>query len=151
MIQRIQSVFLLAVAVLSGLLMAGDLIVLDNGTGTLFSVGFTGLGEVGGKLLQRLWPLSAIIALVPALALAAIFLYKKRGLQMRVTMFILLLSIGTLILGAFYIYMFDRKVDVSLIWKVKALFPLLSAILAWLAYRKILQDDLLVKSYDRLR
>lgn len=151
MIQRIQSVFLLAVAVLSGLLMAGDLIVLDNGTGTLFSVGFTGLGEVGGKLLQRLWPLSAIIALVPALALAAIFLYKKRGLQMRVTMFILLLSIGTLILGAFYIYMFDRKIDVSLIWKVKALFPLLSAILAWLAYRKILQDDLLVKSYDRLR
>ena len=151
MIQRIQSVFLLAVAVLSGLLMAGDLIVLDNGTGTFFSVGFTGLGEVGGKLLQRLWPLSAIIALVPALALAAIFLYKKRGLQMRVTMFILLLSIGTLILGAFYIYMFDRKIDVSLIWKVKALFPLLSAILAWLAYRKILQDDLLVKSYDRLR
>ena len=151
MIQRIQSVFLLAVAVLSGLLMAGDLIVLDNGTGTLFSIGFTGLGEVGGKLLQRLWPLSAIIALVPALALAAIFLYKKRGLQMRVTMFILLLSIGTLILGAFYIYMFDRKIDVSLIWKVKALFPLLSAILAWLAYRKILQDDLLVKSYDRLR
>jgi peptidoglycan/LPS O-acetylase OafA/YrhL len=151
MIQRIQSVFLLAVALLSGLLMAGDLIILDNGTGTLFSVSFAGLGEVGGKFLQRLWPLSVIIALVPAMALAAIFLYKKRNLQMRVTMLIVLLSIGTLILGAFYIYMFDRKIEVSLIWKVKALFPLISAILAGLAYRKILQDDLLVKSYDRLR
>jgi hypothetical protein len=151
MIQRIQSVFLLAVAVLSGLLMAGDLIILDNGTGTLFSVSFAGLGEVGGKFLQRLWPLSVIIALVPAMALAAIFLYKKRNLQMRVTMLIVLLSIGTLILGAFYIYMFDRKIEVSLIWKVKALFPLISAILAGLAYRKILQDDLLVRSYDRLR
>jgi len=151
MIQRIQSVFLLAVAVLSGLLMAGDLIILDNGTGTLFSVSFAGLGEVGGKFLQRLWPLSVIIALVPAMALAAIFLYKKRNLQMRVTMFIVLLSIGTLILGAFYIYMFDRKIEVSLIWKVKALFPLISAILAGLAYRRILVDDMLVKSYDRLR
>jgi len=151
MIQRIQSVFLLAVAVLSGLLMAGDLIILDNGTGTLFSVSFAGLGEVGGKFLQRLWPLSVIIALVPAMALVAIFLFKKRNLQMRVTMFIVLLSIGTLILGAFYIYMFDRKIEVSLIWKVKALFPLISAILAGLAYRKILQDDLLVRSYDRLR
>ena len=87
-----------------------------------------------------------IIALVPVMALAAIFLYKKRSLQMRVTMLILLLSIGTIILVVFYIYMFDRKIEVSLIWKVKALFPLISAILAGLAYRKILQDDLLVKS-----
>jgi len=151
MIQRIQSLFLLAVAVLSGLLMAGDLIILDNGTGTLFSVSFAGLGEVGGKLLQRLWPLSVIIALVPVMALAAIFLFKKRSLQMRLTMLILLLSIGTIILGAFYIFMFDRKIEISLIWKIKALFPLISAILAGLAYRKILQDDMLVKSYDRLR
>jgi len=151
MIQRIQSLFLLAVAVLSGLLMAGDLIILDNGTGTLFSVSFAGLGEVGGKLLQRLWPLSVIIALVPVMALAAIFLFKKRSLQMRLTMLILLLSIGTIILGAFYIFMFDRKIEISLIWKIKALFPIISAILAGLAYRKILQDDMLVKSYDRLR
>ncbi|MBE0667040.1 MAG: DUF4293 family protein, partial [Bacteroidales bacterium] len=52
---------------------------------------------------------------------------------------------------AFYVMMFNRKIEVSLIWRIKALFPLISAILAWLAYRKILQDDLLVKSYDRLR
>jgi len=137
--------------VLSGLMMTGDLMILDNGTGTLFSVSFAGLGEVGGKLLQRLWPLSVIIALVPLLALTAIFLYKNRSLQMRVTMLMLLLSLGTLILGAFYVIMFDRKIEVSFIWKVKVLFPLLSAIFAWLAYRKIMQDDLMIKSYDRLR
>ena len=56
MIQRIQSLFLLAVAVLSGLMMAGDLIILDNGTGTLFSVSFAGLGEVGGKLFRDSGP-----------------------------------------------------------------------------------------------
>jgi hypothetical protein len=151
MIQRIQTLFLLAVVVLSGLMMTGDLIILDNGTGTLFSIGFAGLGEVGGKFLQSLWPLSVIIALVPLLGLTAIFLYRNRKLQMRVTMLLLLLSLGTIILAAFYVMMFNRKIEVSLIWRIKALFPLISAIFAWLAYRKILQDDLLVKSYDRLR
>jgi hypothetical protein len=151
MIQRIQTLFLLAVVILSGLMMIGDLIIMDSGTGTLFYISFAGLGEVGGELLQRLWPLSVIIGLVPVLALAAIFLYKNRPLQMRITMFILLLSLGTIILGAFYVIMFDRKIEVTVIWKVKALFPLISAILAWLAYSAIRKDDLRVKSYDRLR
>lgn len=70
---------------------------------------------------------------------------------MRITMFVLLLSLGTLILGAFYVLMFDRKIDVTVIWKVKAVFPLVAAILAWLAYRAIMKDDLKVRSYDRLR
>jgi hypothetical protein len=151
MIQRIQTLFLVAVAILSGLILTGDLVIMDSGTGTLFNISFAGLGEVGGRLLQRLWPLSFIIGLVPVLALAGVFLYKKRTLQMRITMFILLLSIGTIILGAFYVIMFDRKIDVTIIWKVRALFPLISAILAWLAYRAIMKDDLRVKSYDRLR
>jgi hypothetical protein len=151
MIQRIQTLFLLAVVVLSGLMLTGDLLVMDSGTGTLFSISFTGLGEVGGKLLQRLWPLSFIIVLVPVLALAAIFLFKNRPMQMRITMFILLLSLGTIILGAFYVIMFERKIDVTVIWKVRSLFPLISAIVAWLAYRAIMKDDLRIKSYDRLR
>ena len=124
---------------------------MDTGTGTLFNITFAGLGEVGGKLLQRLWPLSIIIGLIPVLALAAVFLFKKRSLQMRITMFIMLLSLGTIILGAFCVIMFDRKIDVTVIWKVRALFPLISAILAWLAYRAIMKDDLRVRSYDRLR
>lgn len=70
---------------------------------------------------------------------------------MRVTMLVLLLSLGTLILGTFYIIMFDRKMDITLIWKVKSVFPLISAILAWLAYNSILKDEMLVRSYDRLR
>lgn len=151
MIQRIQTLFLLGVALLSGLMMTGDLLLLDNSTGTLFSLRFTGLREADGEPVQRLWPLTVIMALVPLLALTAIFLYRKRTLQMRLTMITLLLSLGTLILGAYYIYMFDRKIDITIIWKAKAIFPLLSAIIAWLAYRSILKDEILVKSYDRLR
>lgn len=151
MIQRIQSLFLLAVVILSGLMLTGDLITMDSGTGTLFNISFRGLEEGGGKILQRLWPLSFIIGLIPVLAVAAISLYKKRSLQMRITMFLLLLSLGTILLGAFYVIMFDRKIDVTVIWRVKSLFPLISAILSWLAYRAIMKDDLKVRSYDRLR
>jgi len=151
MIQRIQTLFLLAVLVLSAIMCMGDLIKMDNGTGTLFTISFAGLGEEGGEIIQRLWPLSVIMVIVPLLALIAIFLFKKRRLQMRVTMLVLLLSLGTLILGAFYIIMFDRKIDITVIWQVKAIFPLISAILAWLAYRSIMKDDLMVRSYDRLR
>ncbi len=151
MIQRIQTLFLIAAAVLSGLMMTGDLLLLNNGTGTIFSLGFSGLGEADGDPVQRLWPLTVIIAIVPLLAFTAIFLYRKRSIQMRIAMMALLLSLGTILLGAYYVYMFDRKIDVTIIWKVRSIFPLVSAILAWLAYRSILKDEILVKSYDRLR
>jgi hypothetical protein len=151
MIQRIQTLFLLAVLVLSGLMCTGDLIRLDAGEGTFFSIGFTGVRDPGGEVIQRLWPLSGILAVIPVLTAITIFLYKKRQIQMRITMLVLLLSLGTIILGAFYVIMFDRKIDVTVIWRVQVIFPLISAILAWLAYRNILRDDLKVKSYDRLR
>lgn len=151
MIQRIQTLFLFAVLVLSSLMLTGDLIKMDNGTGTLFTISLKGLGEAGGETNQRLWPLSLILGIVPLLTIAAIFLYKNRPLQMKMTLLVLLLSLGVLILGAFYVIMFDRKIDVTVIWKIKVIFPLISAILAWMAYRSILKDDLKVKSYDRLR
>ena len=81
MIQRIQTLFLIAAAVLSGLLMTGDLLLLNNGTGTIFSLGFSGLGEADGDPVQRLWPLTVIITIVPLLALTAIFLYRKRSFR----------------------------------------------------------------------
>lgn len=151
MIQRIQTLFLLAVVLFSGLMLSGDIIRLTAGTGTMFSMSFMGMGDQGGQIIQRLWPMTAILAIVPLLALIAIFLYRNRPLQMRITMMVLLLSLGTIILGAFYLLMFDRKIDITIIWRIRALFPLISAILAWLAYRAILKDEIRVKSYDRLR
>jgi hypothetical protein len=151
MIQRIQTLFLLAVAVLSGLLLTGNLVQLSTPGGTLFNLGFSGLSDGNGEVIQRLWPLTVILAIVPLMALTAIFLFKKRTLQMRLTMGMLLLSLGTVILGAFYVLTFDRKIDVTVVWTVKAVFPLLSAILSWLAYRAILRDEIRVRSYDRLR
>ncbi len=143
--------FLLAIAILSGMLLSGDIIRLAAGDSVIFGLSFKGMGDMGGEVVQRLWPMTVILALVPLLALAGILLYKNRPLQMRLTMIVLLLSLGTIILGAFYILMLDRKIDITVIWRVKAVFPLITAILAWLAYRAILRDEIKVRSYDRLR
>jgi hypothetical protein len=151
MIQRIQTLLLLAVALFSGLMLTGDIISLTAGNGTVFSMRFMGMGEQGGEIIQRLWPMTVILAVVPLLALIALFLFRNRQLQMRLTMMVLLLSLGTIILGAFYILMFDRKIDVTIIWNIRVLFPVVSAIIAWLAYRAILKDEIRVRSYDRLR
>lgn len=151
MIQRIQTLFLLAAAILSGLLLSGNLIRLTAGDSAVFGLSFMGMVGQGGEVVQRLWPMTVILAVVPLLAFIAIFLYRNRPLQMRLTMLVLLLSIGTLILGAFYVLMLDRKIDITVMWRVKSVFPVITAILAWLAYRAILKDELKVRSYDRLR
>ena len=151
MIQRVQTLFLLVAAILSGLLFTGDILRLSAGDSTVFSLSFMGIGEQGGELVQHLWPMTVILAIVPLLALVAIFLYKNRPLQMRLTMLVLLLSLGTVILGAFYVLMLDRKIDITVMWGIKAVFPMIAAILAWLAYRAILKDEVKVRSYDRLR
>ncbi len=150
MIQRIQTIFLLLVALLSGLMLGGDLLRLSTGS-SMLTIGFKGLSDSGGNVLQQLWPLRVIIALVPLLALVAVFLYKRRMLQMRLVMLSLLLSLGTLILTGFYVLMLSRKVEFTIVWQMKIIFPLLSAIAAWLAYRAILSDEMKVRSYDRLR
>ena len=151
MIQRIQTLFLLAVLVLSGLMFMGDYLIMKNDAGSLFAISFEGVTGSEGEVIQRLMPLSFFVFLVPVLSLVSIFLFRKRQLQMRVTMLTLLFSLGTLILGAFYVIIFERKMDITILWKIRSVFPLINSILAWLAYRGILKDDLLVKSYDRLR
>ena len=113
MIQRIQTLLLLAAAILSGLLLSGDLIRLTAGNSAVFGLSFLGMGGQGGEVVQRLWPMTVILSVVPLLAFVAIFLYRNRPLQMRLTMLVLLLSIGTLILGAFYVLMLDRKIDIT--------------------------------------
>ncbi len=151
MIQRIQTLFLLAAAVLSGLMLKGELVRMGTDAGTFFSIDFMGLTDSRGEVIQHLWPLTVLLALVPLLALISIFAFKRRTVQMRLSMLVLLLSLGTLILGAFYVLMFDRKIDITVVWTVKSLFPLVSAILAWLAYRAIMKDEMRVRSYERLR
>jgi hypothetical protein len=155
MIQRIQSVYLALIVLISLLLFKGNLLVFTENTGFVINVTFNGMfRDTNGQgivMLERLLPLSVLIVLVPAVSLTTIFLFKKRMVQLLLVKFLIgLLSV--FILGSsFYIYLIISKYSSEFVPGIKMAIPFILLILAILALRGIRKDDQLVKSYDRLR
>ena len=80
-------------------------------------------------------------------SVAALILFKHRGLQMRVTVIAILLLLG------FQIWLATRYFTApeGIVFKFTAILPLIAAALEALALRGILADELLVQSASRLR
>ena len=78
---------------------------------------------------------------------AALILFKHRGLQMRVTVIAILLLLG------FQIWLAARYFTApeGIVFKFTAILPLIAAALDAMALRGILADELLVQSASRLR
>lgn len=150
MIQRIQSVYLLVVTILIVICLCnpvGSYIGSDYGVFTLTNLCLT---MADGTKDYAPWALFVILLLAAALAFGTIFLFKKRMLQIRLTIFATILLIGyyaTLV--AFIFMMNDDGMAFSPSWTV--CLPLVAIILNWLAIRAIGKDEVLVKAYDRLR
>ncbi len=149
MIQRIQTVYLLIVAVLMVVAMsvsAGSFIAPDY---TITELTNLALVAPDGTADYQPWALFALLLLVAALALGTIFLYKKRMLQIRLTLFSSILLIGyyaTLV--AFVLLL---KGDAGFVPSWGLCLPAVSLILNWLAIRAIGKDEMLVRSYEHLR
>ena len=150
MIQRIQSVYLLAVSFLMD-------VCLCNPIGSLVGVGnelseFTNLciTTTEGVKDYTPWALFALLLIVSILAFITIFLYKKRMLQIRLTIFSSILLIGYYVtLLVFATTVLSDEVSFTPSWVV--CLPFVAIVLNWLAIRGIGADEALVKAYDRLR
>lgn len=143
MIQRIQSVYLflasLSVFGQFGLPYASgtptEASALADGQINLFdNIGLLGLTVLGG--------LTSIIA---------IFLFKNRGLQMRIAGAAVFVSLLLIVLAAFICKQSYDASNGALHFGAGLALPVLSVVLNWLASRAIRKDDKLVKSMDRLR
>lgn len=149
MIQRIQSVYLLIVTILM-------VVCLCNPVGTIISENKE-ISEFGNLFISlpdgtkdyAPWALFVILLLVAILAFGTIFLFKKRMLQIRITIFSTILLIGYYLTFIAYIFMLAENTTFSASWSV--CLPLVGIILNWLAIRGIGADEALVKAYDRLR
>ena len=64
---------------------------------------------------------------------------------------IIFIVIALNILVFFQIGQLKKELSMMVTYKLPLVFPLISAVLTFLAYRGIKKDDELVKSYDRLR
>lgn len=95
------------------------------------------------------WALFVILLLVAILSFGTIFLFKKRMLQIRITIFSTILLIGYYLTLIAYIFMLAENTTFSASWSI--CLPLVGIILNWLAIRGIGADEALVKAYDRLR
>lgn len=149
MIQRIQTIYLLLVV---GLLIASMCLPLGyfiDAEAVTYT--FSPLGISAGDVFQSSWGLFAILLLSSVIAIATIFLYKNRMLQIRMTIFNTILLIGYYL--AFIAFYFVLKGDLEAAFRINwaLCLPLVAIILNYLAIRAIGRDEVLVKAADRLR
>ncbi|MGE4586108.1 MAG: DUF4293 domain-containing protein [Mangrovibacterium sp.] len=147
MIQRIQTVYMLVSAVLLGLLFALPFAdVAFNGEFYRFDI--RGM-VLQNTVLQSGLPVALFTGLIVLLHLAAILLYKKRILQIRLLIFSILLMLGLFGLFYFFTCYSFRQAEIS--FRIAVAFPLVAVILDYLAIRNIGKDEALVRSIDRIR
>lgn len=150
MIQRKQSIWLV-LAALSTILC----FFLPYGLHQSTTEGSTSIQEAMINAQSNIW--SAVLAAMSVLlSLVILFLYKNRGLQMKLIMVNSLFYIGTAVY--FYIHASDaslgNKLAVGLVGTqvyIGLLLPLLSSFLLALAFIGVKKDEELIKSVDRLR
>lgn len=141
MIQRIQSIWLLIVA----------LAAFATYTLTLY-IGHLPDGTSRPFLLASSLLLVSVIIALGVLAIICIFLFKNRKLQFRLSILGVLFSIGFLFIE--YLKVEEFKKENSILtgsYQLGALLPIVMIIFFFLAARGIYKDEKLVKSLDRLR
>lgn len=161
MIQRIQTLYLLAVVALGITLFFMPVVQFVSPEEAVelqvYELSAIGLKQVGidqpqmTNALQGLWGLSLATVLIPLLALVDIFLFKKRILQARLNIFTVMLCLGYY--GVIAIYIWLAKVSLGVDWHIIpwASVPLICLILTLMATRRILKDEALVRAADRIR
>lgn len=155
MIQRIQSLLLFLVTVFSILLLQGNILRFTDINGASFLVGFKGVSRIvaDGSITQfeNGIPLNVVIILISVISVISILCFRKRKIQMKLTMGLILLSVILIGLLLYYSMILVNRYEATIVAGVKMFLPVLINVFALMAYRKIKRDEELVKSLDRLR
>ena len=152
MIQRIQTLYLLAVVIL-GITLCFQPVLQFVSAEDAAELQVYELSALGGAPLPGIWGLLLTTVLIPVLALVDIFLYKKRLVQARLNIFTAMLCLGYY--GVLAIYVWQAKLALGVDWHVLpwASIPLVCLVLTLMATRRILKDEALVrgKLFEDLR
>jgi hypothetical protein len=148
MIQRVQTLFLLGIALLSLLLLVLPFEQINVGDTRYF------LNLMPGCLKQMVKPFIyvpiALNGIIFALSVYTIFKFKRRKKQMKFAQ--LLMVFSALLMGNLFTMNFLKTDATAVIdYRVAAFIPAVNIILAFLARMFIKKDEDLVKSADRIR
>jgi len=155
MIQRIQTVYLLAIVILSGFVIFCPIAeLLNNVDKLIYLVDYKGISLVkptGNIIESRIWALTSVSSVVPILALITIFSFKNRVKQIRLTVINMFFMLCFYIFLILYIWPACVRLHTDWHLQIVSVFPLLNLILSYLAIGSIGKDEKLIKSLDRLR
>lgn len=152
MIQRIQSLYLLAVAALMVTAVLTPLAYFVAGAEEYLLYAFA---LKGGETSYSTIYMGVVVALAAIIPFVTIFCYKNRMLQIRLCAVELVLLVGSVVFMAIYYYlgsrMFSQLEFNTQGFRIAIIFPVVSLILDYLAIRAIFHDEMLVRSLDRIR
>lgn len=151
MIQRIQSLYWTAAIILQIVFLYTDYAAFESVSGA-YRLNALGLYEtITGDAMFGTIPLLLLTIIVLLLLIAAIFLYKRRVLQIRLTIFALLLQLGQLVLMTYYFFAAAKHIEGVNSPNIPFLLPLLGAFFCYLAFRGVRRDINFLKRMDRVR
>ncbi|MCK5823219.1 MAG: DUF4293 domain-containing protein [Bacteroidales bacterium] len=152
MLQRIQSLYLFIVLVLTAVMFFlpfADFYV----TCSKFVFNFSGIiNTQTNDLIIRILPIVILLSLIIFICILAIFSFKKRMFQIKlgkINIIFLLALIAIEIVSVFRIKDFFKGEDIRFLFPL--ILPVISIILILLANRAIKKDENLVRSVDRIR
>lgn len=155
MIQRIQSVYFLAIVVLSIITLLSPMVDLYNQVDmSIYLLNYKGvylINPAGNIYHSNVIWLTIIAAMVPLISLFTIFLYKKRIAQIRFSIINMFLMAGFYALLFIYIWFAGQNLHTDWSLHLTTSFPLINIVLNFLAIRAIGKDDALIKSVNRIR
>lgn len=155
MIQRKQTLYLLAsgVLMLLTILLSIARITTPDMVYTLNAMGFE---DTSSELIRPTWLLFGLTIITVLISFISIFLYNKRVLQRRITIFNLFLKVGFFVLAWIYVQNFFNTVislDITYSFRITAFLaaPIIAMIFDYLAARAIAIDEMTIRSINRLR
>jgi hypothetical protein len=157
MIQRIQSVFLLLVFILGALMFVSPVLNFNSYEASFTMNAYTTFNTSNHMVVSKNIGIGAMQGLIALLALATIFLFKKRQLQIKLCKLNLLLIAVQIAALVLYIDVAKEAIspqnpgDVVLGLAFGFFIPILSFLLTYLAIWFIKKDEKLIRSADRLR
>ena len=153
MIQRIQTIYLLiALTFGASMFFAPQITFMADAD---YILNYCGINAVDATETSKSIPtlaLTILLVLTPIFTLASIVLFKKRLIQIRLCAANIGLLIGTTGLIYYFGTIGLKELPAeSLSYGITMIFPVVGAILNFLALRAIGKDEALVRSMDRIR
>ena len=155
MIQRAQSIYLFLVVVLMSLFLLfpiAELVTENNVILKLYSHGLKKITDGESQKLMSTLALMILAFVIAVINFYNIFLFNNRTSQMRLCVYNILLMIGLVVLSFYYYRVVNKAYEITYHrFKIASILPVFCIVLNIMAFSGIRRDELLVKTYERLR